>query len=297
MADYSKRVDYDGHWKRIIGSTFQDFLSFFAPDLAELVEWRKEPDDLNRELQKLHPQDDAKNRKADNLYKVYLKDGRELCILVHIEVQGWEDSDFDKRMFQYFYRIFEKYGQKIYALAIYTEDLKAENMPEIYKYEYFGTELTYKFNTFKVIDQDEEELLESSNPFSYVVLSAKRAILSKAKNDDVKYQIKKSLLEILSKRKESHSLDEKYVAAMVLFMDNIIKLSEELQTKFKQEEIEHWEGGLMLSYEEDIKNEGKMDAIKVIKLLIEKKSVEEIARQLRMTEKEVLEIKDQLPQL
>ncbi|MEI2356272.1 hypothetical protein [Mesobacillus zeae] len=54
----------------------------------------------------------------------------------------------------------------------------------------------------------------------------------------------------------------------------------------------------MLSYEEEIKKEGKIEgkieAIRVIKLLMEKRPVEEIAQELNISIDEVLEIKENL---
>ncbi|NRD81050.1 hypothetical protein HPT25_27410 [Bacillus sp. BRMEA1] len=301
------RIDFDGQWKRIISSTFEDFLTFFAPDLAEMVDWSVKPEDLNRELQKLYPNAEAKNRKADNLYRVYLKDKREIRILVHLEVQGWEDSEFDKRMFQYFYRILDYYGENIYALAIYTND-KEDYMPNAYIYDFFGTKLKYEFNTYKIKDQIEAELIKSPNPFSYVVLVAKKAWQVKAKDEQTKYDIKKQMLRILAERREMDELDIKYVAALLFFMDNSIKLSNELQTKFKQEEINNWEGGIMLSYEEELKNQGKIEgknegrnegknqAIRVIRLLMENKTIEEISKELNLPSNEVMEIRDKFYQ-
>lgn len=50
-----------------------------------------------------------------------MKNGTEHWFLIHIEVQGYQDSDFAKRMFQYAYRIMDRYGRPIAALAIFTD--------------------------------------------------------------------------------------------------------------------------------------------------------------------------------
>jgi len=291
----NNRNDFDGHWKRIIGTTFEEFLTFFAPDLAELVDWSIQPEDLNRELQRLQTDGNAKNRKADSLYRVYLKNQTTIPVLVHLEVQGWEDTEFQKRMFQYFYRIFDSYGENIYTLAIYIND-NEQFMPEGYQYDFFGTKLTYKFNTFKVKDQQDQDLIQSPNPFSFVVLAAKKAVQMKTKDEETRYEIKKQLLDILSEQKRLNCLDDKTVAALVRFMDNIIKLSGELQTKFKHEVIEEWEGGFMLSYDEEIKEEGIDQSINVIKLLLKQVPVEEIADKLNLSVEEVKKIRDKFYQ-
>ena len=38
--------------------------------------------------------------------KVRLKDGTEEWLLIHVEVQGTHEEDFDRRMFRYFYRLY-----------------------------------------------------------------------------------------------------------------------------------------------------------------------------------------------
>ncbi|MEN0651331.1 hypothetical protein NSQ82_20365 [Caldifermentibacillus hisashii] len=56
----------------------------------------------------------------------------------------------------------------------------------------------------------------------------------------------------------------------------------------------------MLSYDEEIKQEGikqgKEQGIKVIKLLLEEVPIEEIARKLNLSIKEVIEIRDKFYQ-
>lgn len=105
-----------------------------------------------------------------------------------MEVQGWDDVDFHKRMFQYFYRILDLYGENIYTLVIYIND-NEKYMSNRYQYEFYGTKLYFEFNTFVIKEQQEEELIQSPNPFSFVVLAAKKAVQIKTKNEVTKYEI------------------------------------------------------------------------------------------------------------
>ena len=41
---------------------------------------------------------------ADKLFRVHLRNGTDLLLLIHIEVQSQHDPDFARRMFVYYYR-------------------------------------------------------------------------------------------------------------------------------------------------------------------------------------------------
>jgi hypothetical protein len=56
------------------------------------------------------------------LVKVYLLDGKEQWVLIHIEVQGQRDDDFPERMFISYYRIFDRYKKRIAGFAILSDN-------------------------------------------------------------------------------------------------------------------------------------------------------------------------------
>lgn len=99
----------------------------------------------------------------DKLAKVFLKNGQEQWILIHAEVQGYYDKAFTERMWSYFYRIYDKYKQKIAAIAVFAED-KPNWMPNEYQYQFFQTKLSYSYPVYKILEQDEIELQQSDNP-------------------------------------------------------------------------------------------------------------------------------------
>jgi len=111
---------------------------------------------LDNELLKISQKSGSKNRASDKLVEIRLKDGTDRCILVHIEVQDSKKDDFIFRMFQYHYRILDKLSKEIVALAIYT-DGNSKFKPNEYHKEFYGTELSYKFNTYKILDQKDKK--------------------------------------------------------------------------------------------------------------------------------------------
>lgn len=164
-------------WKAALEDLFDDFLRFFIPEADHLFDMDRGFEYLDKELDQLFPPDGDTYapRYVDKLVKVFTKNGVEEWILIHVEVQGYTDEAFAKRMFQYYYRILDQYDKPITAFAIFADTAKGFH-PKYYKREFLGTSINYAFNTYKIIDQDDTELEASNNPFALAVLSAKLAL-------------------------------------------------------------------------------------------------------------------------
>lgn len=226
-------IDYDTQWKEIISSLFQDFIKFFLPKAYKLIDFQQPIEFLEQELHKIIS-DKYKEGKVinDKLVKVKLKDGQEKWILIHIEIQSSYDADFTERMFTYFYRIYDRYNQKITAIAIYTGN-KIPKDYDKFEYKFLGTENTYKFNSFKINSPSEKELLGSKNPFSLVVLTSQ--YLQKSQNDfDKRYLFKHKLIKLAKER----NYDDTKIISLLRFIDLILKLPEKLELKFEKEIIQ-----------------------------------------------------------
>ena len=223
-TEYS--VDQDGLWKKAIRDLFEDFLLFFAPELHAHVDFSKTPDFLQQELFQEVADKKKGRRMADQIVKVILKDGAEKWILIHVEVQSENEADFSARMFQYFYRIYDTYEQKIVAFAIMTSPRESET-PEDFSYNYFGTKLHYTYNTCKIFDYDMNELQQSENLFSKIVLAAKYLHETKDKAKQ-RYVFKRRLMrEIVRNREYSRTS----VQAAFHFIDYLLRLPKDLERK------------------------------------------------------------------
>jgi predicted transposase YdaD len=165
------KISKDILWKGIIEDLFEHFLIYFYPNAKEIFNFKKGFQFLDKELEQLFPPSESKHRFADKLVKVYTKKGDEKWILVHIEVQGYEDKTFSDRMYAYNYRIFDKYQKKIAALAIFTDD-NPSYCPSKYHTEFLDTSLTYRFKTFKLLDFTPEYFQAQNNPFAVVLETA-----------------------------------------------------------------------------------------------------------------------------
>lgn len=170
----------DIYWKGLIEDLFPHFIPFFLPQYATLFDLTLPVAVLDKELQQLYaePGNGPDTRFVDKLVKVFTTMGEEKWVFIHIEVQGYSDKDFAQRMYQYFYRILDRYGVPVTAIAIFT-DGNPSFLPGCYSYDFAGTEMVYRFNTYKVLQQQEQELEQSDNLFAIAILTVLLALKKK----------------------------------------------------------------------------------------------------------------------
>ena len=289
-------------WKVILEYTIKDFLTFFFPASKKIFDYSKEPIFLDKELQQIfQPEGDQYNPNfVDKLVKMPTLDGDDQWILVHIEIQGTPEKLFERRMFRYFSRIFDKYDKQITAFAILTDN-DPKFHPTKFENDFLGTSLSYQFNTFKVLDQPINVLQQNSNPFACVILAVLAAIEGKKRGSDFTYKFKKELFVEFDKR----NLEPEKKKAILLFLDKYVKLgNKELENKFETEvkEIKNknnmsiQEVYKMITIEEIKEEEREKNTREVVKnLLISKKlSISEISKATGTSDEFVIKVKSEM---
>jgi len=230
--DDKLRIDYDTHWKAIISDLFEDFIKFFLPKAYKHIDFSHPIEFLEQELHKLIADKYNKGKVInDKLVKVKLKNGQEKWILIHIEVQSTSETGFSERMFTYFYRVYDKYEQKITAIAIYSGEKAPKNFDK-FEYDFWGTHNLYKYNTYKVGEQKEKALLQSKNPFALVILASLYLLKSKS-DSDKRYLFKHKLIRLAKER----SFKTHQIISLLRFIDFILILPRKLEIKFEKEII------------------------------------------------------------
>src|SRR5690349_4149063 len=125
QQEKNPQADNDGGWKQIINAHLKDFVEFFWPEAYEDIDWQKPYEFLGQELLSIGIPEAVGKHYIDKLFKVYLKkSGEEQWILLHVEIQNEKDNEFSKRMFTYFYRIFDTYDRAIASLAVLADTNK-----------------------------------------------------------------------------------------------------------------------------------------------------------------------------
>ncbi|WP_245859535.1 RpnC/YadD family protein [Spirosoma aerolatum] len=136
-------------------------------------------------------------------------------------------------MFTYYYRILDKYQRPITAFAILT-DANRRFSPKAYERSFLGTHLRYEFNTYKVLDQPDNELNHTDNPFAIVVQTVKLALQGRKRgtNGEVLLELKLDLAKRLLVKK----IAKAKIRVLMDFLRHYVRFhSDTLRTKFDEQ--------------------------------------------------------------
>ena len=226
-----QRTDYDSPWKEIIESFFPQFLEFFFPNAYAVIDWTRRPEFLDKELQLLETDAEIGRVLVDKVAKVWLLDGEEAWVLVHVEVQGQYDREFAQRMYTYNYRLFDRHKKQVISLAVLADE--EENWrPSSYEYVLGGCRVSLQFPVAKLLDYEAqwETLEQTTNPFGVVVMAHLKTKATH-RNPESRLQWKLSLVRRLFER--GYSRED--ILGLFRFIDWIMVLPDELARSFKAE--------------------------------------------------------------
>jgi len=220
-------------WKALLEDIFDYFLLFFFKEDAHIFDIERGFEFLDKELDQLFPEQvEGTNglRFVDKLVKVYTTEGEEKWMLVHVEVQGYNDPDFAKRMFTYFYRILDRYNKPVTCMAIFTDNNR-NYVPNEYHYKFVGVENIFRYNVYKIIEQNAATLAESDNPFALVILTALVALQRGKKLEEELVPLKISIAQALFKK----AIPAKKVRAIMNFLRYYVHFDKpENNSKFEE---------------------------------------------------------------
>jgi len=162
---------------------------------------------------------------------VFLCNGEEKWLLIHIEVQGKAEKSFEERLFIYSYRIYDRYRKDVVTLAVLADDQK-DYRPSGFEMGRWGCRHRFEFPSVKLYDYREriDELEYSMNPFAVVVLAQLRHQETKRKEKKRLFW-KLSLVRSLDERGFGHDVR----ADLYLFIDWLLALPEPLEIEFNEE--------------------------------------------------------------
>ncbi|MBD3425698.1 MAG: hypothetical protein GF409_00545 [Candidatus Omnitrophica bacterium] len=241
---------YDSAWKDIIKAHLQEFLMFYFPHVAESIDFSVPPVFLEKELEKLTPENESRGRLADLLIKLMCLSGEEYLLYTHVEIQGRKEPQFAERLFQYAYRIYDRFWSFPVTLVVLT-DTDPSFYPSYFEITSYGRYLRVDFQVTKLLYLEERrrELTLSDNPFAFVTKVhmevQRRSGNAKERRKDIelKYELKKELALQLYQA----GYTPEYVQSLLLFLDWLVQLPRDLEWKLMGE-ISEKTGGKSMPY-------------------------------------------------
>ncbi|AEE49182.1 hypothetical protein [Haliscomenobacter hydrossis] len=253
-------ISKDALWKGVIESLAEDFIRYFFAPFVHLIDFEKGFEFLDTELQKLIPDNPGGRRHADKLIKVWLKSGQEIWFLIHVEIQGYQDPLFNRRMFECFYRLWEKYQVPITGLAVYTDWDRTYHFSS-FSQEYMGSTFSYQFNSYVLRDHLPAELAQERNSFAAIMEAAWHHL--DLPEDEQDLRVLK--LDLIQRLKQRNIPDEK-ISLIIEFIKYIAPFTNsEIQANFDQDLINLTNAnipmGLREAILEDVKKQGLQEGL------------------------------------
>jgi Domain of unknown function (DUF4351) len=220
-------ASYDTPWKIALEQHFQTFMAFYFPEAHAKIDWAFPHEFLDKELQAIAKHALVGTRHVDKLVKVRRLSGQEEWIYIHVEIQVAREAKFAQRMFEYNYRLFDRYQRPVASMAV-LGDNNAKWLPQTFGFEMLGCEMDFRFPVAKLLHyaENEAELETNPNPFALLTLAYLHTRATR-RNMDARYRVKCRLIRMLYERK----WDRELIRDFFVVVDWMMALPPELETK------------------------------------------------------------------
>jgi len=207
-------IDHDRLFKELLTTFFWEFIQLFLPEVATYLE----SDSISFMDKEVFTDVTAGEKyEADLVVKARLR-GEESFFLVHLEHQAQYQGTFDKRMFRYFSRLYEKHDLPVYPIALFSYNSPKEPEPNLHQVA-FPNKVVLDFN-YDVIQLNRlnwRDFLQQQNPVA-TALMAKMNVAPKDRR-----RVKFECLRLLATLR----LDRARMQLISGFVDTYLRLNAE----------------------------------------------------------------------
>lgn len=293
-------------WKGAVDEFVEDMLRFFYPGAEELFDFSQSIEFLDPELAQLFPDRDHMKDSiiSDRLIKVHSRNGHSTFIYLLMEVHDYHDkqTDYDKRIFSGFCRLFDKYGEGIMALVVYTGSNRLFN-PGVFEYSLNTIKLRFEYDVYRVMEQKEEELKKSDNIFAIFI----RVVLLAMKKGRVNNEVLLDMHVGLAREITGLGISQDKINELLQFIRLYINFGDRKIDRILEDRINEitvkttsmnlYEAAVIIKAREAREEAAEETKISLIKKLLMKGyySAEEIADIAEVAVDFVLKVKDTLP--
>ena len=220
-------MEQDSPWKEVLEELFEEFLEFYFPEVHRDLDFGQGYEFLDKELEQILVASETGGRVVDKLVKVFLREGGERWLLIHLEIQSYAQEKFPERMFVYNYRIFDGFQKEVVSLAFLTDN-DPSFRPSSYQRSRWGFGVRCWFPAIKLIDYRARwaELEASTQPFALATRAFLKTLEVEGDAQETYRWKKVFLLELyrLGMLRET-------VRKLYKFIDWIMRLPKEMETQ------------------------------------------------------------------
>ena len=150
---------HDQLFKKVLERLLQGFLELFFPDVAARFDFESMRF-VDKEIFANVPE--GEKREADVVARLETREGEPEIVLVHVEVQARPETDFARRMFEYYALLRIHYGLPVLPIVLYLRR-GPDSMVEEYVEELFGQEqLRFRYRCVALARLAAEEYVGTS---------------------------------------------------------------------------------------------------------------------------------------
>nr|WP_199330662.1 DUF4351 domain-containing protein [Microcoleus sp. FACHB-68] len=215
-------IDHDRLFKELLSTFFVEFLELFFPEVIAYLD-SNSLETVDKEI--FTDVTAGEQYEADLVMKARFRE-QESFFLIHVENQASKQSEFSRRMFRYFARLYEKFGLPVYPIALFSYDAPQRPEPNFHRVE-FPDKVVLEFN-YGVIQLNRlnwRDFLRHQNP----VASALMAKMNIAPAD--RPRVKAECLRLLATLR----LDRARMQLISGFIDTYLRLNAEEREIFRAE--------------------------------------------------------------
>ncbi len=218
-------------WQVLLQENLKDFLYFFIPKLARVIDYEQATVFFNAPS---HVLNQSPERAQHNLLLgLRDKDEQAILLLLTLEYGGYDNRAFEQQLFRDLTATLEEISYKI-PVASFVLFL-ANSIPASmngYEYDTFDTQISMSQPNYAVREQYFDDLWELKNPMTFAVASSRVAIET-SEHPNLRLAKKQELLQRLLTRFQKQQITQAALLQLLRFITHILPLTDTYEAQFQ----------------------------------------------------------------
>lgn len=162
------KIDHDRLFKELLPTFFFEFLALFLPEVVTYIE----PELLTfLDKEVFTDVTEGEQYEADLIAKVQFR-AQESYFLIHVKNQATAQSNFGRRMFRYFARLYEKFALPVYPIALFSYHAPQRLEPSYHQVIFPDLEvLCFNFRVIQLNRLNWRDFLAQPNPVASALMA------------------------------------------------------------------------------------------------------------------------------